>query len=813
MTPDGNTGLLAGLRVLDLSASIAGQFATRIMADNGADVALVEPVEGSATRRMGPFRDGGDGGSLLFWHLNGGKQSIALECGGPVEATAWDRVRALGEAADCIVTDDPELARRIEAQCPQAVVGLITPFGSTGPYASWRGSEMIFQALSGSMYVTGAPDREPLYGVGQRASYAAGLWLYVAMMAALVGGVRHGRRYGPVEVTLHEAAAAMEENFSMRWAYSSELMLRGNDPSRSVCTLECSDGHAILFLRTAPGQWKALCRIIGGEELIADERFASWSALSRNWFEAVDELNRRTRAMTVAALVAGGETSGLVIAAVETPQSLRGERHLRERGYWQAVATKEGERLALGALVNIHNAPAVRNRAAPDVGSADRWPADPPPAPEAITQRAPADGPRPLEGVSVLDFTTAWAGPMATKILAVLGADVIKIEGPQWLDSWRGPLRPTNLEQYPGKVPGPRPWNCCARFNAQNHDKRDVVLDLKSGRAQNLIRAMVPRMDLVVANFRPGALARIGLDYKTMAGLNPRLSMVEMPAVGEGPFAHRIGLGPTMEAMAGIAGCIGYRDGPPLGSGSSYLDPMGALHAAAACLTALYGQLTRGTGSSIEVAQREAAMQWIGEILLAHADGDAAPARCGNAIAEAAPHNAYRASGADQWIAIAVFTDAQWLSLCAVLAQPALAADGRFATAAGRVARRDDLDRLIGGLTRDFDKFELAARLQAAGVPAAPVANGGDVFRDPHLRARGWFTSLTHPDAGTHEHAGLPLVFGGVRYLARRASPGFGEHTREVLAAYARLSDDALDALAAAGITSAEPKDGEHFSS
>lgn len=790
------TGLLSGLTVLDLSESIAGQFCSRVMADHGAWTALIEPPGGSAIRRMPPFR--GDGGeSLLFWHLNGGKQSITLDAADP---TRRDDLIALCRDADVIVVGDREHARMLEAACPEAVVGLVTDFGGDGPYAEWTGSELIFQALSGTMYITGAADREPLYGVGHRVSYAAGLWLYIDILGALCGRLHNHLSYGPIEVSIHEAAVAMEENFSFRFGYNGYVMPRGGDSGRAVASLECSDGWAVLFLRSGGTEWQRICGIVGAGDLAGDPRFASWPLIFKNWATARAELGRHTRNMTVAQLVEACEQAEIVIARVETAASLRDERHLAQRNYWQKV---DGDKVALGPLFQIPAAPALRDRPAPLPGSTDHPPArrDRPSAP----RKADSHSPLPLTGIAALDFTTAWAGPMSTKILAHLGVDVIKMEGPRWYDSWRGLPNPTKREQYPGDDPGAKPYNRCALFNAQNLNKRAIVLDLKSERARDIIRAMIPKIDIVVANFRPGALARQGLGFDVLHKLNAGTSLIEMPAVGSGPFEHRIGLGPTMEAMAGITAHIGHDDGRPLGSGSSYLDPTGALHGAAASLTALYRRLVSGEGSHVEIAQREAAMQWIGEVLLEALDRGQQQPLQGNAIDHACPHDAFRTKGDEQWIAIAAFTEAQWQALCGVLQRPQWRDDPRFADLKTRVVHRAALDGLVADATRSWDKVALAAALQAAGVPAAPVMNGPDVFGDPHLRARGWFTRLPHAEVGEHDYPGYPLHVGGARYRPRRASPLFGEHTQAVLAEMAGLSHADVMALAAEGITSDRP--------
>jgi crotonobetainyl-CoA:carnitine CoA-transferase CaiB-like acyl-CoA transferase len=774
--------LLSHLVVLDLSDTIAGQFAARIMADYGAWVGLVEAPSGSPMRKCPPFWNDGDNESILFWHLNSGKNSIVLDKGDPAE---WNRLVELCRNADVVIVADLELAKRLESECSQSVIGLVTDFGDCGPYSSWTGCELVHQALSGSMYVGGLPGREPLYGIGERASYAAGLWLYVSVLAALYGRKAHGESYGVCEVTLHEAAAAMEENFSLRWAYSHHVVKRGGDSSRAVCSLDCKDGWAILFVRSLSGQWRALCDVLNATELAEDPRFASWGNLTRNWSNASKELNQRSSNWLVEDLVNACAPAGLVIAKVENGDSLRVDRHLNERKFWQSVPIRSGIRPSLGPLFSVPSHPANRNRPSPGIGEGEPMPAYPFRAGyEACKRSATA---RPLRNISVLEMTTAWAGPMSTRILALLGARVIKVEGPQWLDSWRGPRSPERFEQYPDGDPGPHPYNRCVRFNAQNLGKLDILLDLKSDEGRKELQRIAHKMDAVVANLRPGALKRLGLDFETVSQVTPGISIIEMSVVGNGPDQNRIGLGPTMEAMAGIANLIGYEDSGPLGSGSSYMDPMGALHGAAAAISVLYARLDSGSGAFAEIAQREAAMTWIGEILLGPTSY---PSRCANAVRHAAPHDAFRTEGDDEWIAIAVFDEVQWASLCAVLAMNDLIQDERFATLQARHSNAVDLYAILSEAIRAYDKVELSELLQREGVPAAPVLTGRDLFSDPHLRVRGWFARLSHAEAGIHDYAGLPVSFGGNRCQPTAASPSLGEHTASILSKDASLNEE-----------------------
>lgn len=791
--------MLTELTVLDLSDCPAGQFASHIMADCGARVALVEPPTGSPVRHQGPFRPGGSAESLLFWHLNGGKSSIPLDRADPAR---WDDLVGLCRRVDVLIVAEPELARRLAADCPDQIIGLIRDFGPEGPYAGWKGCEMIFQALSGSMHVTGRRELEPLYGVGQRAAYAAGLWLYIGVMAALCGRVRRKGRFGFVEVSIHEAAAAMEENFSLRWAYSGDILPKGGDTSRSVSTFPTIDGWVTIMLLQYDRQFRDLCALIDAPALVDDPRFPDWTAIYDKWNELSDEIGKYTIRRTTEELVRACEKAGIIVAKMETGLSLRDEAHLVERGFWQEVPTPDGPRLNLGPLFRSEQAPMVRNRPAPRIGEHAGMP-DRGHATSTAEDLPEGAATRPLSGTSVIDMTTAWAGPMAAKILAQLGADVIKLESPRRLDMWRGLLNPTKNWLYADADPGRRPYNRSVLFNNQNLDKRGVGLDLKSKKALHAIHRIASRADLIIANFRIGALARLGLSFSALSPVNEKISVVEMPAVGAGPFAHRAGLGPTMESMAGITALIGHSDGRPLGSGSSYMDPMGALHGAAAALTALYRQFVTGSGIGIEVAQREAAMHWIGEYLLETIESRQQRPLDGNAIETAAPHNAFPAK--DGWVAIGVFDDDEWRALCGELAAPDLAGDHRFAGLEARISNRVALDGLIAERTRSWPKAELAARLQAAGVPAAPVADGRDLYEDAHLRASGWYTRLSHADTGTYDYAGYPLKFDGARIRPQRASPLFDEHTREVLAERAGLSSQEIDEFYRDGICSSEP--------
>ena len=413
----------------------------------------------------------------------------------------------------------------------------------------------------------------------------------------------------------------------------------------------------------------------------------------------------------------------------------------------------------------------------------------------------------PLSHLRVVELTTAWAGPMAGRILAFLGAEVIHVEAATRLDSWRHHSLVFNPRRFPGGIAGERPYNRASMFNSQNVNKLSLTLDLKKTGGSDAFLALLRTADVLVCNFTPGMLDRAGFGYARLREIKPDIIVCEMPAYGlDGPAAQTTALGPTMEMASGMASLIGYPGGPPVSTGPAYLDPVGGFNGAAAILAALFHRDRTGEGQHVEVPQVEAAMQFIGEHLLhAIAGGKAAP-RAGNRVPWAAPHDAYRAAGEDEWVAVAAGTDAEFAALCGVLGQPGLADDARFARLADRLRHLDELDAIVTAWTRTRPKADAARLLQEAGVPAAPVQNARNAAESEYLAARGFFTVLDHPEAGRYPHQGLPFHLDRTPGGQRTPAPCLGQHTRQVLEA-AGLAPDEIARMDAAGTTAAVPVD------
>lgn len=747
--------------VVDLSTGVAGQFCARLFADHGADVVLVEPPGGCALRS----RPG------LFEHLNRGKRSIS---------THDPELAALLAHADVVIVGLDAPADAALPSEDDAVICVITDFGTSGPRAAWVGSELIHQSLSGLAFSTGAPGRAPLFGFGQRAYYSAGAAAYAAGVAALIERDRSGLGQR-VETTVVETAASMSLNLVAQYDYNATFPLRGEYPG-PLGVYECADGWVALFV--LPGRWTGLCLALGLDEHAHDERFTSGATLSRNWPAGSEILRAGLRTQRREDVVERGQQARVAVSSVLDVGDVVDSSPAEVREYWSsASAPPLPTGRSAGAVGVIAPSPAGRH----SPGAQDRR--------------------RPLEGLRVLDLTTAWAGPMTGRSLAHFGAEVIKIESRASIDAWRGAVLGGDIRRYPDLEPGERPYNRSCWFNTQNHDKLGVELDLKNPAGREVISRLVAVSDVVICNLAPGALARLGLDYDSLRGMRDDIILMEITGFeSDGPMSRQGGVGPTIEASTGMMSLIGYGDGEPYNTGGAYLDPIGAYMGTGLVLTALAERNSSGRGQRLELSLRATALQWMGEYLVEYCASGEVPHAQANGLNGCYPHDIFAAAGMDEWIAVGVTDDAQWPSLCAVIGRPDLAGDPHLATAEGRLREREALDKVLHEYFAGQDRFSTATRLQELGVPAAPVCSGADVGDDPQLEALGFVYTLAHPDARNHRYQGLPYHLGATPGRVLQPAPCLGQDTDHVLRRIARLDDDEIARLYKAGAAVADPR-------
>ena len=394
----------------------------------------------------------------------------------------------------------------------------------------------------------------------------------------------------------------------------------------------------------------------------------------------------------------------------------------------------------------------------------------------------------PLEGIRVIDMSWMWSGPYCALQLAHLGAEVIRIE------SHQRPCMNRRVPPYAGDEPG---LNRAGSFNQWNQGKRSVALDMKKPGAVDLARELISKSDVFIENYAVGVVDRLGLGWKDLGPLNPRLVMCSLSGYGvTGPHKDRVAFGTPLTMISGLAALSGYQGLGPSEIGLSYGDPNGGLHAATAILAALWERESSGLGQYIDLSQLESLVAILAEgILPVVLDGDQ-PLRATNRDQLMAPHGIYPAAGEDRWIGIVARHDRDWLALARVLGG-GLDTDPRFTTRALRKEHEDALDAIISAWTSNRSEWHATEALQAAGVPASPVMDMRDVAEDPHLADRNFWVELPHPEIGVQRHAGIPWKFSGTPLHVRSTAPCLGEANEYVVRDILGRTEDEYERLVA----------------
>jgi crotonobetainyl-CoA:carnitine CoA-transferase CaiB-like acyl-CoA transferase len=559
-----------------------------------------------------------------------------------------------------------------------------------------------------------------------------GEWLagtFAAVVAA--AAVRHARKGGGgavIDVSIYESMALVMGSLS---AMSASVL--GDDSLLTERSLELpsivatADGM-IGFCTITAQQFQDFLVLIDRPDLLDDDDLASMPGRVRRRDEFLAMVQRWTGTRTTDEILDLAVALRIPVAPIGTPASVMKVDHFIERG------------------VFIESTRGVRQPRVPYRSSAiaTRAPGSPPPrAGHGRMHWPPRDGEPepdgsdalPLAGIRVADFTAFWAGPVATQVLASLGADVIKIEGVRRPDGMRfAGGKPPTWDQW---------WEWGPVFLCTNANKRGISIELSEPQGRALALDLIAQSDLVIENFSPRVMANFDLEWDAVHAANPRALMVRMPAFGlDGPWRDRVGFAQTMEQATGMAWMTGHLDGPPI-IPRGVCDPAAGLHAAFAAIAALVVRDRTGAGMQIESAMVESALNIAAEMVLEHSQNGIELHRAGNRGPGASPQGVYRCRGDDDWVALALLDDAAWPTLAALIGRPELGRDPALTTQAGRRSQADQIDKLISDWTAQRTVSDAVRALRAHGVglqrassPALPTTNAC---------ARGFWESVEHP--------------------------------------------------------------------
>jgi crotonobetainyl-CoA:carnitine CoA-transferase CaiB-like acyl-CoA transferase len=791
-------GPLGGIRVAELGSGAALAYCGKLFADFGADVVKIEPPGGDLGRRAPPVVDCGEGivESGVFAWLNTNKRSVTSA---PDDD---ERIRRIVAASDILLDSRAGAAAdfgetshtALRAAFPALTIVTLSWFGESGPYRDFAASDSVVRALAGLLKQTG-PEAAPLFQPQHQAEIPAGLCAFGAAIAALLSASPRGRRF---EISIHDANIVIAE---YQAATAVQLQLgeqrRGVNrwfPTFPMGIYPCREGWLGVTVLT-PDQWRGFCDMLGMAAQASDPRYA----MSPDRIVLADELEAvfvpMLQSRTAREWFVEGMRRRLPFVIVPTMAELLAEPVHRGRG---AIGTVEIGTATFEAPVLpqrlTQTPPAAEGRAPMAGADTAHWQAAP-----SVLRRDGRAG-LPLAGIRIVDMAMGWAGPLTTRQMADLGAEIIKVEGRAYPDWWRG-------ADYSEAGIAARLYETRHWFNIQNRNKTGITLDLTRPAGADLLRRLVATADAVVENYSQGVLPKLGLAYPDLRAVKPDLIMVSMPAFGaDTEWADVRAYGSTLEQGSGLPSVTGHPDGPPTMSHIAYGDPIGGLNAAAALLVALLHRKRTGEGQQVNLSQVECMLPLVAPWIIEQSIAGQIGQRLGNRHPVFVPHGCFRCAGDDTWIVIAVTDDTAWQALCAVIGRLDLAGDRALATVDGRRAAEDRLEGAIAEWTCQRSPDEAMQALQAGHVAAGVARSFEDIMlREPHLEARGFWQTVDRPFLGPHRQPSATFREEGCAYPIRNPAPTLGQSTRDVLSSILDLSEAELDRLEADRIIGTEP--------
>ena len=857
------SGVLHGIRVVELADEQAAHAGLEL-AGLGADVIKVEPPEGSATRRIGPFADDGQGpdSSLFFWQHNRGKRSVVIDRSVAADVEALDALIASADVLLLSGTDEALLAglpglgrQELLNQHPGLIIARMTPFGDDGPWASYRANDLVHLALGGPVMNCGYDplpdgryDLPPIAPAAWQSYIIAGEQLVIGILAAVFSRQRTGRgQY--LSCAVHEAVAKSTELDLMNWVMRRSPLLRQTarhaaEKVSAVPTIaQTKDGRYLLTMLMGArneAQVAAFLQAHGiasetgdaAEDEAGKRAIPGSSAVGERSARLMDLVQRFVRKHSYDTLPwLEAQAAGVMCAPLRRPHENVADEHWQARGTFAEVEHQElGRTLTYAVRKWISTEPGwVTGRRAPLLGEdteqikidlSERKLATltthATTAPRASHARSPQHAlsalgkPMPLAGVRIFDFSWFLASAGGTRFLTALGAECIKVEWKDSPDTRMAAMAPIGgraaREAATGPLPGVTDPSMGGQFNNKNAGKRGLSLNVRHPEGLQIARRLIAMSDIVAEGFSPGVLERWGLGYDELRRIKPDIIYAQQSGMGTaGRYGRLRAVGPVAAALSGVSEMSGLPEpAMPAGWGYSYLDWIGAYSFATAMLAALYHRDRTGRGQWIDASQTESGIYISGGAILEWSATGRAPQRTGNHSPQrsAAPHAVYRCAGEDRWLAIACTTDAEWAALAALIGQEWTAG---YETLASRLAGQHHLDRRIEAWTCGQDAYRLMEELQTHGIPAGVCQTAGDrCDRDPQLAHLNWLTEVEGSKIGRWPVAEFPVKLSETpAYIGgpiNRGAPCYGEDNEWVLGELLGMSKAEMTRLADEGV-------------
>ena len=791
---------LKDVRVLDLCVG-TGELTSRYLADLGADVVRLEP---SATGRS---RGETDDAFFRATH-SANKRSLSLDLRTDADLEVfW----ALAERSDIVVegsrpsehADNPVAPRLIRARLPHLVVVSLTQFGQSGPYRDWEGGDAVHYALSGVLSRSGLPGTPPVLPPVGLASESAAIQAAWCALVAHLNRLDTGRGDHVDASVLECTMQALDPGWGMGGSATGGVPAangpRGRPDARHLYPIfPCLDGSVRICI-LAPRQWEGMLAWLGRPAEFADPELASLATRFAAAGRIYPAIARMFATRTRATITAEGEQYGVPTAALLSCSEVLSADHFRDRNVFTYAEVVGARASLVNGMVEIDGQRAGIRTAAPTPGTdtAELRAEAAVSAHQALRARQTHDDPArkdaggrlPLEGIRVLDLGVIVMGAELGRLLADMGAEVIKVENRAFPDGGRQSMTGDAMT---------------ASFAWGHRNKSGLGLSLRTPEGVALFKQLAAVSDVVLSNFKPGTLESLGLGYDVLSEINPGIVMADSSAFGStGPWSRRMGYGPLVRAETGVTQrwADPEVDGSWSDASTIYPDHIAARVGAVAVLALLLRRRRTGRGGNVSVAQAEVILGQIAVDLARESVHPGSIRAVGNDLSGDAPRGVFRCAGDDEWVVVDVHTDRHFDALATAMRRPELAPDPRFATSAAREQHRTELNDVLTRWTAERSPRQAADALQRAGVPAAPMNRVNDLLTDPHVVDRGFFRTVRHPHvAEPMSHEGHPARFEGIADVPLAPAPLPGEHSRRILAVVLGLDDERIEKLVRAGV-------------
>ena len=783
------------LLIVDIGGSISTGFTGKLFADYGARVVNLEPHDGFLTRKVEPFLSNGN--SAMHGYLHANKESVVVG----ESLLEHPAIRK----ADLVLIDPSTLSDSISLDNFNVNVCVISWFGLNGPYSDYEGSSEAIFALTGIMGMLGESDGQPIIPTGFHPQILGGLSAFNGALSYLLEQIKDPASAVEkpkfcIDASIFEANMCLTDLGALS-SYNGEpphkrLGINRFFPTYPLGIWPCRDGWLGVTV-LSPSQWGSFCELLGLQELALNPKYG----ISANRLDDVEiiepQILEALSRHSAEDLFYRGQKMRIPMARVPTMGELFDVDQYVHRKAFSTIVDGDTRYKVPSIPFRLYDTPPKFGGDVSDLGAnSGLW--------NGLSEDTAVRNLKgsmvselPLEGITIIDLGMGWAGPLAARNLADLGATVIKVEGCtrfDWFRSWEA------SQEWIDNNGAEKAIN----FIYVNRNKLDVTLDFEQQAGRKLLLKLIGKADAVIENYSGGVMPKLKLDYEVLSKINSKLVMVSMPAFGStGPWSTFRAYGSTVEQAAGLPHLQGNEQQPPTMLHVAFGDAIAGLYGTAALLTALFHKKNTGQGQFVDLSQSECLLPSAIHGVLHQSVKGQPPERQSNRRSDHLIHGVFPCRGDNKWLLIQVMSETEWRKMVKEIS------DLKSFEGLGYNELRSEfsnIEKVLSGWTKQGDARSLMEKLRSVGIKATVLNEIADLMEEPHLVAREYMQFVERAFVGSQPHPSSPWRIAESPLAVKHSAPTLGQHNREVLCDILGLPDDELASLEEKGIIGNKPK-------